>query len=112
MGGLAMTSAEALLADLRSRGIDLKTDGCRLRWRPAFLVSAPPAAEILSPRALLIDLLTSPGASDGPRCPTCRWPLDSGLRCPKCFDRLCEVCGKLTGSYIIMRCVACGQADE
>jgi hypothetical protein len=111
-GGLAMTSTEALLADLRSRGIELKTDGSRLRWRPAFLVSEPQAAEILSHRALLIDLLTNPAASDGPRCKDCGWPLDSARRCPKCFDRLCEVCGKLTGSYIIMRCVACGQADE
>ena len=31
------------VADLRSRGIELETDGTRLRWRPAFLVTAPQA---------------------------------------------------------------------
>jgi hypothetical protein len=45
-----MTPAEALLADLRSRGIELETDGTRLRWRPSFLVTGPLAERIHSER--------------------------------------------------------------
>jgi hypothetical protein len=103
-----MNRAAALLADLRSRGIELETDGARLRWRPAFLVTAPLAERIRAERAGLIALLTGPDATA--RCPSCRWPLDSARRCPKCFDRLCTDCGRPTGSYFIMRCVSCGNA--
>jgi hypothetical protein len=103
-----MNAAEALLADLCSRGIELETDGARLRWRPAFLVTEPQAELIRSHRAGLIDLLSGPDRIQ--RCPACRWPLDSAQRCPKCFDRRCVDCGRATGSYFIMRCVACGYA--
>jgi hypothetical protein len=103
-----MTTAKALLADLRSRGIELQTDGTRLRWRPAFLVTAPQAEQILLHRAELIDLLATGRVDDDQCCPTCRWPLDSARRCRKCCDRLCTDCGRLTGSYFILRCVICG----
>jgi hypothetical protein len=103
-----MTAARALLADLHSRGIELETDGARVRWRPAFLVTAPLAELIRSHRAGLIELLAGPDRLE--RCPVCRWPLDSARRCVKCFDRLCVACGRPTGSYFIMRCVACGYA--
>jgi hypothetical protein len=105
---MAMTAAAALLADLRSRGIELETDGARLRWRPAFLVPKPLAERIRSHHAGLIELLTGPDRLE--RCPACRWPLDSARRCPKCFDRLCVDCGRPTGSYFILRCVGCGHA--
>jgi hypothetical protein len=105
-----MTAAADLLADLRSRGIELETDGVRLRWRPDFLVTGPLAERIRAERAGLIDLLTGPDRLE--RCPACRWPLDSARRCPKCFDRLCEGCGKPTGSYFIRCCVICGHAAE
>jgi hypothetical protein len=107
MGAMAMISATALLADLRSRGIELETDGVRLRWRPDFLVSQPLAERIRSHRAELVELLT--GSDRLERCPLCRWHLDSGRRCPKCFNRLCVCCDKPTGSYFIMRCVPCDQ---
>jgi hypothetical protein len=103
-----MTTATALLQDLRSRGIELETDGARLRWRPGFMVMGPLAERIRSERAGLIELLMGPDRLE--RCPACRWPLDSGRRCPKCFDRLCVGCGRPTGSYFIMRCAACGHA--
>jgi hypothetical protein len=105
-----MTAAAALLADLRSRGVELETDGVRLRWRPGFLVTGPLAGLVQACRADLIELLTGPDRLD--RCPACRWPLDSARRCPKCFDRLCMGCGRLTASYFIMRCVACGHAFQ
>jgi hypothetical protein len=105
-----MTTAEALLADLRSRGVDLETDGVRLRWRPAFLVTARQAESIRAGREGLIELLAGPDRL--PRCPTCTWPLDSARRCPKCFDRLCVGCGRPTGSYFVLRCIACGHAFE
>ena len=91
-----MTTAPALLADLHSRGIELATDGGRLRWRPAFLVACPLAELILFHRAGLIELLTGPDRLE--RCPACSWPLDSARRCPRCFDRLCVDCGRPTGS--------------
>jgi hypothetical protein len=103
-----MITAVALLADLRSRGIELEAVGDRLRWRPAFLVTAPLTELILSHRAGLIELLTGPDRLE--RCPVCRWPLDSARRCPKCFNRLCVDCGRPTGSYFILRCVSCGHA--
>jgi hypothetical protein len=102
--------AAAMLADLRSRGIEVETDGVRLRWRPAFLVSALLAERILAERAGLVEVLTGPVLLE--RCPACHWPLDSARRCPKCFDRLCVDCGRLTGSYFIMRCVVCGHAFQ
>src|SRR5262249_46720684 len=106
-----MMAAATLLADLRSLGVELETDGDRLRWRPAFLVNAPLADLIRVHRTGLIELLTTPPAGDAcSSCPVCRWPLDSARRCPKCFDRLCVDCGKPTGSYFILRCVVCGHA--
>jgi hypothetical protein len=105
-----MTSALALLADLRSRGIEVVTDGFRLRWRPAFLVTAPQTERIRAERAGLVQLLTGPDCLQ--RCPACQWPLDSARRCPKCFDRLCVDCDRPTGSYFIMRCLVCGQTAQ
>jgi hypothetical protein len=103
-----MKAAAALLADLRSRGIELETDGGRLRWRPAFLVSASLAERIRAERIGLVQLLICPERSE--QCPACRWPLDAARRCPKCFDRLCVDCSRPTGSYFVMRCVVCGHA--
>jgi hypothetical protein len=107
-----MTAATALLADLRSRGIELETDGTRLRWRPAFMVTGPLAERILFLRIELIELLNTPANVECSSCPACRKPLDSARRCPNCCDRLCVECGKMTGSYFIMRCVSCGHACE
>jgi hypothetical protein len=105
-----LSPAASVLADLRSRGIELETDGTRLRWRPAFLVTAPQAELIRSHRAGLIELLT--GSDCSACCPLCRWPLDSKRRCPKCFDRLCAVCGRPTGSYFIVHCLLCENTAE
>ena len=105
-----MTAAQALLADLRSRGIELESDGSRLRWRPAFLVTAAQEELIRSLRAELVGLLAGPTAWRSDACPQCGWSLDSARRCSKCCDRLCVDCGRVTGSYFVMRCVACGHA--
>jgi hypothetical protein len=99
-------AAKRLLAEIQSRGIELETDGLRIRWRPAFMVNNP-LAELIRRHSLeLIALLTGPDQLQ--RCPACRWPLDGARRCAKCFDRLCVVCGKMTGSFFIQRCVLCG----
>jgi hypothetical protein len=110
MGALDMTEAAALLADLYSRGVKLETDGARLRCRPGFMVTAPEAKRIGDCKPELITLLLAPDRLE--RCPTCRWPLDSARRCPKCFDCLCGDCGRPTGSYLIMRCVVCGHSFQ
>jgi len=105
-----VNEAADLLADLRSRGVELETDGARLRWRPAFLVSASTAERIRARKAELIRLLSAPDGGRGPACPKCAWPLDSGRRCPKCFDRLCAKCGRLSGSYFVAHCLPCGNS--
>lgn len=104
-----MNAAEALYADLRSRGIELETDGERLRWRPAFLVSPRDARRVADARPDLIRILRS-GVVPTP-CPRCSWPLDADARCPKCFDRVCEQCSRMTGSYFIRLCISCGNRD-
>jgi len=105
-----MHRAAELLADLRSRGIELETDGARLRWRPAFLVTEPELEVLRTHKAELIALLSGPDSCA--RCPSCRWPLDSKRRCAKCFDRVCIECGQRTGSYFVLRCVVCCHASE
>jgi len=105
-----MTPTEALYADLRSRGIELETDGERLRWRPATLVSPGVARRILAIRSDLIALLRSGVVPSG--CPQCDWTLDSARRCPKCFDRVCSRCPRMTGSYFIRLCLLCGHRDD
>lgn len=107
-----MTTAEALLADLRARGVEVETDGERLRWRPAFMVTAPQADKLRQHRTELVALLRTDRGRAGRSCPNCGHPLDSARRCPRCFDRLCEGCERPTGSYFIRTCVQCGNADE
>jgi hypothetical protein len=104
-----MNAAEALYADLRSRGVELETDGRRLRWRPAFLVTAPEETQIRGHRDALIALLV---AGHQPRCcRECGRPMDSFARCATCWDRLCAKCAKPTGSYFIRLCILCGRLD-
>jgi hypothetical protein len=67
---MAMKAAD-LLADLRSRGVELETDGTRLRWRPAYMVTGPLAELVRSHRAQLIEQLKAPG-DQGAACPACR----------------------------------------
>jgi hypothetical protein len=101
-----MSPAEALLADLRSRGIDLETDGERLRWRPYFLVSAPLAEKVRGYKGELIRLLSL--AAHPRRCLLGHW-LDGRGRCWRCCDRDCSRCGRPTGSAFIELCAACGR---
>jgi hypothetical protein len=105
---MTMTSAEALLADLLSRGIELRVIEGRVRWRPANMVAGPLAERVRSHAAELTELLSAPDTL--PRCVLCGWTLDSRRRCPKCFDRECAACGRMTGSYLIAHCVGCGNA--
>src|SRR5262245_6213465 len=109
MERMGMTPTEALYADLRSRGIDLQTDGIRLRWRPATAVSPGDARRIGVAKSGLIAILRAGTVPIG--CPRCKWPLDSAAWCPKCFDRLCEECRGMTGSYFIRLCIPCGYRD-
>ena len=105
-----MDEATALLANLRSRGIELATDGSRLRFRPSFMVTAPELDALRAHKGEVIALLCGPDRCE--LCPACRWPLDAKRRCPKCFDRVCIECGNRTGSYFVMTCVPCGHASE
>jgi hypothetical protein len=52
-----MTPAEALLAELRSRGVELETDGARLRWRPRGAVTPALAEQVREHKAELVALL-------------------------------------------------------
>src|SRR5947209_1574919 len=101
---MVMTEAVVLLADLRSRGVQLETDGSRLRWRPAALVTATEAEQIKSHKGEIIASLV--GSAVVVRCPSCRHPLDSKRRCWQCCNRLCA-CGRQTGSAFIELCLLC-----
>ena len=105
-----MTPPEALYADLRSRGVELESDGRRLRWRPAFLVSPREEARIRDHREALVALLRA--GHQPRRCHDCGRPLDSLARCATCWDRLCAKCARRTGSYFIQLCILCGHLDE
>lgn len=105
-----MTTELALLADLRSRGIEIETDGQRLRWRPTFLVNAREVLLIQLNREALIKTLSN--STRIPQCPTCARPMDNRRRCPNCFDRPCTKCGRMTGSYFIQMCFQCASQDE
>ena len=103
-----MDSARAVLADVRSRGVEMVSSEGTLRWRPAFLVAGPLRLRVQAFKEELAELLERGEAGD--RCPSCGWPLDSLARCPKCFDRRCVECGRMSGSYFILRCAQCGHA--
>jgi hypothetical protein len=116
-------SASDLLASLRSLGVDLQTDGTRLRWRPPSAVGPELRERILANREALLGLLIAPGAplaapgagiATGPpnaaACPSCRRPLDLKGRCWRCCDRACARCGRPTGSAFIATCCPCGNA--
>ena len=105
-----MDTAHAVLADVRSLGVEIISAGGVLRWRPAFLVNVPLQSRLTSFKTELAELLARGEPTD--RCPSCRWHLDAKGRCPKCFDRRCADCPKQTGSYFIMRCFACGHRLE
>jgi hypothetical protein len=98
----------ALLADLRSRGIELQTDGARIRWRPREAVGPDLRDAILANRDALIALLSGPGAAPAAACPRCGRPPDGEGRCWRCCDRACCECGRPTGTAFVARCVACG----
>jgi hypothetical protein len=116
-------SVSALLARLRALGVELQTDGVRLRWRPESAVGPELCNEILANKGTLISLLTAPGApvvaghtgaSAGPAnarvCPSCRRALDDKGRCWCCCDRACLFCGRSTSSAFIETCCSCGHA--
>jgi hypothetical protein len=100
-----MTPA-SLLADLRHDGIELQTDGTRLRWRPAFMVSQPRASALLACKVEIIHLLMKPELAECARCPSCRRYLTAKGQCWTCCDRRCA-CGGMTGSAFIERCQQC-----
>jgi hypothetical protein len=125
-----MTAAAVLLAELHAMGVELQTDGARLRWRPRDAVSRDLQNEILAQRTALVSVLTRPaGPAPGSQklpawppthcpdaaqgagiaaCSACRRPLDARCRCWPCCDRLCCDCGQATGSAFVARCTACG----
>src|SRR5262245_3414899 len=105
-----MREAEGLLADLRSRGVELETDGKRLRWRPSELVTAPQAETIRFHQGAIVALLLA--TESVTRCTSCRRPLDSKRRCWRCCDRACESCGRPTGSAFLALCLLCENEPE
>ena len=95
-----MKAGASLLANQRSRGSELETAGVRVRWRPAFLVTAPLLEAIRFHKGALIMLPSGPEPCL--RCSSCRWSLEARRRCPKWFDRLCVECSIRTGCYFVV----------
>ncbi len=106
-------TAKSLLADLASRGVSLETDGARIRWRPAFMLTGGSLLEsIRQHKAELIALLLAGALNRLERCPACGRPVDARRRCWRCHDRPCERCGRRTGSAFLALCLRCGIARE
>ena len=124
-----MTAVEDLLRRLRRAGVELQSDGTRLRWRPEAGVGPELRKEILASRAALILLLAVPTVPtvpaerafhppageqtyseppSPPGCPQCQGPLDDRRRCWGCCERRCSGCGRPTGSAFIAFCWPCG----
>lgn len=55
-----MTTAAALLAELRRRGVELRPAGDRIRYRPAAAVPPELVAELRQHKAAVLALLTQP----------------------------------------------------
>ncbi len=51
---------------------------------------------------LFPEAFQSPGS-----CPTCKGNLTDKLACWRCCDRLCRICGELTGSAFLETCWSC-----
>lgn len=49
----------------------------------------------------------APGATLPPACPECHAALKADLVCWQCCDRLCQACGRPTGSAFIEVCWFC-----
>jgi hypothetical protein len=89
-----------LVADLARRGFALARAGDGIRVCPASALTDDLRQVIRDNKAALLALLRR-------ACPTCRRPLDERQRCWPCRDRLCERCGRLTGTPFISLCLAC-----
>jgi hypothetical protein len=60
-----------------------------------------------------VPLASPAGGSKVPRtCPTCHRFLTAKLICWKCCERLCRVCGNLTGSAFIETCRPCAYRED
>ena len=103
-------SPASILADLRQDGIELETDGVRIRWRPASGVSEIRKRLILEHKPEIIRLLTTPGLITAQRCQNCRRYLNAERQCWKCCDRRCH-CGRQTGSAFIELCQLCATSE-
>ncbi|HVC35367.1 MAG TPA: hypothetical protein VNL16_17785 [Chloroflexota bacterium] len=88
-----------LLADLRSRGIELQTDGDQLRYRPADALTEADRALLAGHKAELLLLLAAESVSptrrhlDGPTppCPKCGGPThDAADHRPGIVVLLCD----------------------
>jgi hypothetical protein len=102
-------TATDLLRRMESVGYTLVlVTGGKVRVRPASRLDNATIDAIKEHKAELVNLLRERLQRDA--CPTCRRALDERRACWKCCDRLCETCGRQTGSAFIALCLSCDMA--
>jgi hypothetical protein len=101
-------SAAAVLEQARAVGVELSaTPEGNLRWRCRGGLPDKLRQALAAQKPALLELLRP-----ATPCPTCKRPMDSRNRCWRCCDRVCEGCGRLTGTAFISFCRLCEVARE
>jgi hypothetical protein len=104
-------TATDLLRRMESEGYTLVLVASgKVRVRPASQLDNATIDAIKEHKAELVSLLRWRLERDA--CPTCRRPLDNRRACWKCCDRLCETCGRQTGSAFIAVCLSCDMTAQ
>src|SRR5262245_54468049 len=104
-------TATDLLKRMESEGYTLDLlPGAKVRVRPASRLDDSTAEDIIEHKEELVNLLRQRLKQSA--CPNCRRPLDAIRACWRCCDRLCEVCGRLTGSAFLSLCLSCDMAAQ
>jgi hypothetical protein len=101
-------SAAAVLEQARAAGVELSaTPGGNIRWRCRGGLPDPLRRSLAAHKPEILELLRPVTP-----CPACKRPMDSRKRCWRCCDRVCEGCGRLTGTAFISLCRLCEVARE
>src|SRR5262245_7701988 len=96
-------SAAAVLEQARAAGVELSaTPRGDIRWRCRGGLPDPLRRSLAAHKPEILELLRPATA-----CPTCKRPMDAKRRCWHCCDRVCEGCGRLTGTAFISLCRLC-----
>jgi len=101
-----MTLAD-VLKQAHAAGVELSaTPTGNIRWRCPGGLPDDLRQSLAAHKPELVKLLA--GAMP---CPKCNCPMDARRRCWRCCDRICEGCGRMTGTAFISLCLLCEGAE-